>query len=484
MHFADPDMQFRAAAQHRAKVPRRAGFYAHWKQEMATLDWHQQRGGKVWRRVCAAPASTRKPMKKILVRTALAASVFSVSVAMLAHATANAAASGPSVSKAVATPLMAAQKLMQSGDFQGALAQVKIAQALPDQTDFDTFQINEFLASVDISLKDYAGADVAMEAAADSPFAAQMTDATARKQLIHNALLLAGQAQHWSKVVAYEPQLDALGGSDDTTLAVTAQAYYFLKDNANAQLYAQKSIDAAKTEGKQPQQIALEIQLNGQTKTDQGAAEQTLENIAVSYNKPSDWAQLIDIGLSTKGMKNTDGLYFFRLRNLVGAMNNPDDYTTLGTLAEQLGYPAEARNVLQQGISSGKITAGQAGATLSKSRADAAADERMLPSIAAAAEKSKSGEQDVKLAEDYWGYGRYADAEAAAKRAAAKGGLKDPSEATMVMGMAQVAQGQYAEAQQTFAQVTGSAPRMKAAHLWSLYAKAKQGNSSATAPAH
>jgi len=421
-------------------------------------------------------------MKKISVRTALAASVFAITASVLVPQSAFAA--GPKVSKEVSVPLLAAQKLMQSGDYQGALAQVKTAQAIPNQTEFDTLQINQFLGAVEINLKDYAAADVAVEAAADSPAAAQLDDQNAKKQLFHNALLLAGQTQHWSKVVAYQPQLEALGANDDTTYAFTAQAYYNLKDTANAMTFAQKSIDAAKLAGRPPQQVALEIQLNGQAKTDQGAAQQTLENMAVNYNNPDDWAQLIDVGLATRGIKDTDALYLFRLRYLVGAMRTAEDFTLTGTLAEQLGYPAEARNVLQQGISSGKITAGQAGATLSKSRADAAADERMLPSIAAAAEKSKSGEQDVKLAEDYWGYGRYADAEAAAKRAAAKGGLKDPSEATMVMGMAQVAQGQYAEAQQTFAQVTGSAPRMKAAHLWSLSAKAKQGNSSATAPAH
>jgi tetratricopeptide (TPR) repeat protein len=83
-------------------------------------------------------------------------------------------------------------------------------------------------------------------------------------------------------------------------------------------------------------------------------------------------------------------------------------------------------------------------------------DARELPEAVASAEKSKSGEQDrCKLGEDYWGYGRFADAEAAARRAMAKGGLKDPGEGNLLLGATLVAQGKYDEAIQTFGQVNG-----------------------------
>jgi hypothetical protein len=52
----------------------------------------------------------------------------------------------------------------------------------------------------------------------------------------------------------------------------------------------------------------------------------------------------------------------------------------------------------------------------------------------------------------------------------------------MLIGAAQTAQGKYADAVQTFSQVSGSPAVNKAAHLWSLYAQSKQGRASA-APA-
>jgi hypothetical protein len=88
----------------------------------------------------------------------------------------------------------------------------------------------------------------------------------------------------------------------------------------------------------------------------------------------------------------------------------------------------------------------------------------------------------VKQAEDYWGYGRYADAETFARMAIAKGGMKDPSEGSMILGLALVAQGKNDDAIAALGQVSGSEGRSKAAHLWSLYAQAKKKQAGSSAP--
>ena len=69
--------------------------------------------------------------------------------------------------------------------------------------------------------------------------------------------------------------------------------------------------------------------------------------------------------------------------------------------------------------------------------------------------------------------GRYADAEAAARRAIAKGGLKDPSEGNLILGISLVAQGKNIEAQEPLSKVDGSQARAKAGHLWYLFAEAR-----------
>ena len=157
---------------------------------------------------------------------------------------------------------------------------------------------------------------------------------------------------------------------------------------------------------------------------------------------------------------------------MAGAKSSADDYTVAAGIALHNGYPAEAKAILEKGLASGAITRhGRVASQLSQARQGARADERSLSAIARQAERSKSGEQDVKLAEDYWGYGRYADAEAAARRALQKGRMKDVGEGNFILGIALVAQNKTAEARQVLAKVDGSSARAKAAHLWDLYAQ-------------
>ncbi len=397
---------------------------------------------------------------------------------VLAAGSLPASAAGPKVSKAVATPMSEAQTLAKAGDFNGALAKVKEAQALSDKTSYDDYVIANFLGYVAINLKDYKLATQAYEAMAASP---DLPEAD-RKSTLHNAVLLEDTQQQYAKVLEYSKQLEAAGGMDDKTYAAAAKAAYFTSDMTNAQAYAQKSIDLAKAAGQQPQQAALEIVMSTSAKANnQQGAQQALEQLVATYNDPDNWSKLIDVAFGQGGLERIDEFYLARLRMRVGAMQDGGDYTVLANLAMQLGYPAEQRETLLAGIAKGKLTNGTA-TGLAKARTDAAADERALPMLAKSAAASKAGEQDVKLAETYYGYGRYADAEASARSAIAKGGMKDPSEGNMILGEALIAQGKSAEALGIFNQVAGGASRKKVAHLWSLYAQASN-KPAAPAPA-
>jgi hypothetical protein len=379
------------------------------------------------------------------------------------------------VSKAVAKPLSQAQKLMNSGDLQGSLAAVKEAQAVPDRTPFDDYEINQFLGFISIKLNDHPTADTAFEAMADSP---ALPDAD-KNNIVHNALLLSSEAKHYQKTIAYGQVLDAMNALNLETATQVAIAYYNTGDQAHAQQYAQKGIDFAKAAGQQPDQSLLQIVMNAQAgQHDEAGAERTLEQLVQTSGDPKALSQLIDVSLSTAGMNEIYFLDLMRLKYLAHIMA-PEDYGQLGNQAYLQGYPEEAVTVLQQG--------GKGGETLRKSRADAATDERGLAGAAASAAKARSGLEDIKLAEDYWGYGRFADAEAAARRAVGKGGIKDPAEGLLTLGMTLVAQGKYDEAIQTLGQVGGNQAAKKTAHLWSVYAQLKKGSAApaaAPAPAH
>jgi hypothetical protein len=418
-------------------------------------------------------------MKSLLRAAFTVALLCSAAGTLVLTAPAAVAADEQKLSAKVAKPLSDAIKAAQAKDYPTALADVKLAQAVEGRTPFEDYKINAILTFIAINMKDYDTATTAIEAAADSPV---MPDAD-KPTTLRNALLLSAQAKQYQKAIAYGQQLQALGPLDPTLEGTLAQVYYYLQDFVHAQQYAQMTIDADKAAGKTPDEAVLQIVMIAQAKqNNMGGAQETLENLAVNFNKPESWSQLIDIALSRKGVKDPDALYLLRLKFIIPGAMRDDDYASLANVANLQGYPTEALNALQKGIQLGKITTAQAGSTFSQARNGAAMDQRSLGQYAAQAERAKSGQQDIKLAEDYWGYGRYADASAAAARAVAKGGMTDPSEGPMLIGMLDVVQGKYDAGVQSLSQVTGSPTRMASAHLWTLYAQAQLKASQPPAP--
>ena len=407
-------------------------------------------------------------------RSALLAAT-AVAVLSLAAPSAALAAKG-GVSPAVGKVLQEAQKAMTANDFATALAKSKEAQAVSGRTAADDYTINQFIAAAAVGLKDYATAAVAYEAMAESSELPEKE----KQQVLGNALMLSTAQSHYAKALTYGKQLEAMGPLTGRNAVYMAQSNYQTKNFPEAQRYAKMSIEASKAAGEAPEPIAQQIVLSSQISGgDQNAARATLESLVVSTNDPNQWSNLIENSLGTKGTRDTDLLFMLRLRTATNSLKDADDYKLLANTALTLGYPVEALSVLEGGISKGHISSGSVAAQLSRARTDAAKDRASINQFAAIASKSASGDLDTKLAEAYYGYGRYADAETAARRATTKSS-KDKGAAHLILGIALAMQGKDAEAQTALAASgTASAGQKRAAELWTLYTKRNRGAASA-----
>lgn len=408
-------------------------------------------------------------MLQKLVRAAFTASLLCTGAAVIVATTPfSPAQAEDKVGKEVGVPLAAAQKAMQSNDWAGAMASIKQAQAIPNRTPYEDYVINKFLGVVAINMKDYNTARAATEAALASP-ALPPDD---KKDLLHNIFILESAANNYPAIIQYGKQLEAIAPMDEEQLSNMAIAYYNTKDVSTAQQYAQKAIAAAKAAGKQPPQAALEITMNAQAKANPEAAEQTLEQIVMQSNSPAEWSKLISVSFGTKGMNDVTAMDLYRLM-LVTKSFSANEASLAGKLANQLRYYGDAVAILE--------AAGVHGADLNVARSNAAKEQGLLNTEISAARKS-GGSAALNVAEALYGYGRYADAEALARAAGARAG-KNPGEAEMVVGMAQVKQGKFAEAATTFRAVSGSPAMVKAAHLWGIFARQQAGGGQAAAPA-
>jgi tetratricopeptide (TPR) repeat protein len=382
-----------------------------------------------------------------------------------------AAAAGSKISADVSKPLQEADKAMKANDFATAIAKLHEAQAVPTKTPFDDFIINELLGNAFIQTKDYKSAEAAYIAQSDST----ELPADQAKPTLSNTVIIAATLNDWATVVKYGEKLQALGPLDPKIADPLSIAYFSTNQKEKALALSKSQVDAAIAAGQTPTQGQLDIVADGQIAThDYAGAQKTLEALVVGYNSPDDWGRLFDLQFSQKGMRDVDAVNFCRLRILTGATSTSEDYAIGAQAALRLSLPGEAEAMVEAGQAKGVVKAGDiASQTLGQARKQAAGDRASLAVFAKQAAAQKTGEADIKLAETYYGYGQYAEAEAAAQSGMGKGGVKDQSEALIVLGAAQARQGKTPDAAATFAKVSGTPIANNVARLWTLYLKAK-----------
>lgn len=160
-----------------------------------------------------------------------------------------------------------------------------------------------------------------------------------------------------------------------------------------------------------------------------------------------------------------------RLMYVTGSMKTKNDYLEYLDNVEPRAFPGEAVKVMKDGIAKGTLTAAELGgekasaeARVSADRASLAGQERdaMKPGASAA---TLAGAGDVFLS-----YDQPAKAETFYAKALGQPGA-DANAVALHLGMAQALQGKYAEAQASFAKVSGA--RAPVAKLWAAYAASK-----------
>lgn len=373
----------------------------------------------------------------------------------------------PKLSAGVAKNLQAAQTANNKKDFPTAAAAVEEAKKVSGRTPYDDLTINRFATSVHVGMGDMAAAENDADAAADTD-ATVIPDAD-KGSVYRTAMLLGLQNKHYDKAAKYAKLY--LGTNPTSDHSEIAQALFYGGDYAGAAAMMQKDVDAAVAAGQKPPKSALSIIMSAQAKQkDEPGAEKTLETLVANYGDPDDWKELMGVSLTTKGMRDIDYIYMGRLMLLQGTPIAQPDANLVGSAANsnRLGLYGDAEAMQKFGGPAPDPRA--------------AADKKSMPQQIAAGAKN-DGEYNVKTAEAAYGYGDYADAEALARAAKSKPGVKDPTEPDMVLGMALTAQGKYGEAAPIFESIKQSNPASaRVVRLWDYFAKQKANpNTGATA---
>ena len=363
----------------------------------------------------------------------------------------------------VGTPINDALKLVESKNWDGALAKVQQADAVKDKTPYEEFMVGKYLAFIGVNREpqDLAAATIAV----NRQIASNGAPEAEKANMYTMGMLLNYAAMDYAKVIQSAEQLKAMNQPfNEQQNLVLVQAYYSTMDYANAV----KAAKEATASSPKPSADVLGLLLNSQAKMkDDAGYRVTLDKLATVSTQPEVWGQVMDFALDAVTKGPMDGqehrlLNIFRLGMLVGTMR-PEDYPAMATIDLSNGLPNEAKEALTKGNRATGDLMNQTNTMLTN-------DQGSLTGLAAEAGKQTNGEIDVKLGESYMTYGRHDEAAAALRKGIEKGGLKDLPDAQTTLGIALYKAGKKDEALSEFRKAEmANSPSGVVAHVWALF---------------
>lgn len=187
-----------------------------------------------------------------------------------------------------------------------------------------------------------------------------------------------------------------------------------------------------------------------------------------AYPTAVNWRDALLIYREVASLDAAAQLDLWRLMLAAGALSGERDYYDFANTLNQGGYPAEAKAVLDAGVSRRMVDINRspfrelnqvAGGRIAADRAELTAAQRSA--IAAA-----TGTPALRTGDAFFGHGRYPDAIALYQAALQKGGV-DANVVNTRLGIAYALSGQRAQAEAAFRAVTG--PRAELAQYWLLW---------------
>jgi len=373
------------------------------------------------------------------------------------------------ISRTIAKEMTAAQKAMQSQQWQEAIKNLEAAATKSGLTAFDQEKIHYFEGVSYIRLNNLKAAQAEFEKATATG-AAPPEDTAQITKILFQISASTGQYQ---KTIDFGKQLVDSGTGTAENMLIISQSYYQLKDCKDAVIWADKGIAAARKAGETPKENFFLFKLQcASDSQDNTAMDPVLIDLIKLNNKTTYWNSLLRIERQEE-RDDHNLLMIYRIMYNTQAMKEDTDFIEMAQLLGDAALPGEAATVLNKAMSSGVVKDEHKERTqrlLNSLQGRADADKKGLAQLDAEAAKNPAGELSIKLGEVYYGFGDYQKAVDAINQGLQKGQVKHADEAYVYLGLSQAQLKNSAEAKKAFAQlksVPNISPRVL--KLWELY---------------
>ena len=388
-------------------------------------------------------------------------------LAPAAYAQKEAAAKGPSISKAVAKQVKTAQDAIKKEKWADCVAALQSTEAVADKPPYDVFAVAELLGFCAARNGDTAGAEAAFSKGLEAGFLDDANRLIRYKQLLQ----LNYNLKAYERAAGFGEQAIAAGNTEEPVALLTAQSYYLLNDFKRTTGFIDKWLAALQSRGEKPAEIALQLYVSSCSKLDDDTCIlKALEKQLEFHPRPETPGNITLVLLRNASEVNT--LNVFRYAFEAGGMRRGEDYTEMAQLSIEKGLPGEALAVVEAGVAANVFNTPAltdlSKRLLSSAKAQVAADKPTLAKQDSDAAARKNGEIDVRIGQAYLSYGDYAKAVSTIERGIAKGGVRNANETQITLGIARLKAGNKDGAKEAFAAVQGDQTLKDLARLWTL----------------
>ncbi len=378
-------------------------------------------------------------------------------------------ACGPrKISKKVDKPMSEAEKAFNAKQWDEVIAKVAEAEAVPvEKTIWDNYWIHEFRGRAYLSQEKYPEAAKELEAGLTSP-CMDAADKPARARML---LQIAYRLKEYPKVVEIGNKY--LETTPDPDIAsYVGNAYYAMDDFPNTRRVMTDVIAKQEAGSKPVDELTYRI-LQGACikRKDNACVADQLEKLVIHYPKTQYWQDLMSLLMATT-KNNNQLLNLWRLADGNNVLEDPAEFLEMAQLAIGQGLPGEAQAALEKGTQKGVFKTAnqkeQLNQLMTEAKQAVTLDKSTLDKQDVSARAKPTGDNDVKLGAAYLSYGENAKAVEALTRGIGKGGVKNPDDAALLLGIAHLRVGNKPEAAKAFATVNKDATMTRIAKLWLL----------------
>lgn len=374
--------------------------------------------------------------------------------------------------------------LMEAKNYTEIQNRITQAEAIANRTPYEDYVLNRMKISLGSATSNNAMMLPALEGVINSG----RLKGNEQADFIQAVANTHYNAKDYAKAIEWFKRYQKESSTPEKVTPALIRSYYLSGDYATAKTEMLPLITAMEKAGKTPSEEDLRLLASAANKAKDDAGYLAgLEKLVAYYPNDDFWTDLLNRGVARqKGFDaQTNMINVYRLEFAAVKQMAPEEYVDLAELSLRDGFPTEAKKVMDAGFANGVLGKGANAKTHTalrdKAAKGAADDARNIAAGEASAAKAKTGAGLVNLG---WAYATMDQGDKGVgfiQQGIAKGGLKNPEEAKLRLGMAQVRAGKSADAIKTFESVKGGGGAGDLAKYWIVLLNQQQRGGAKTA---